>query len=68
MSVVIKMVVVPKYVQPLKEASIVIATLDLYWTVMELLVMVNITRNIHIIVFIQRNIICMYKMHVFPLS
>ena len=43
MSVVIKMVVVPIHVQTLMEASLVDATLDIYWTVMDLLAMVNIT-------------------------
>ena len=43
MSVVMERTIAPIYVLTLKEASIVIATLDLYWTVMELLVMVNNT-------------------------
>ena len=43
MSVVMEMVVALKHVQTLKEASLVDVILDLYWTVMALLVMVNIT-------------------------
>ena len=43
MSVVMKMVVALKHVQTLLEASLVDVIVALYWTVMELLVMVNIT-------------------------
>ena len=43
MSAVVKHMVAPKYVQTLQEALFVNVTLDFYWTVMELLVMVNIT-------------------------
>ena len=43
MSVVMKMVVALKHVQILLEAIFVDVIVDLYWTVMELLVMVNIT-------------------------
>ena len=44
MSVLMKKVVAPKYVQTLQEALIVDVIWAMYWTVMmELLVMVNIT-------------------------
>ena len=43
MSVVMKTVVALKHVQTLLEAIFVDVIVDLYWTVMELLVMVNIT-------------------------
>ena len=43
MNAVIKMVVVPIHVQTLMEASFVNAALDIYWTVMDLLAMVNIS-------------------------
>ena len=43
MSVMMEHMIALKYVQTLKEAIFVDVIVDLYWTVMELLVMVNIT-------------------------
>ena len=50
MSVVMEQTIALKYVETLKEASIVNAILALYWMLMELLVMVC-TRNIYIVLF-----------------